>query len=120
MTLEFEELKEIALKLGERRQYRNKGIINTISEFHYKWINNPNSKFSPQGFAIREINITINSKKNCFISSISAIRCFYSQKYEKNIREKIEKILEEFPNFIEEEDIPEIEDEIHMFPFRIS
>ena len=110
-SLEIEELKLIALGLAKSRNFKDKNIINIITDFHHKWINDKSSLASPQGFTIRELNITINaiSKKKLMIPAISAIRCFYSQRYEKKEREKIENILSNYSNFYQKEIIPEIE-----------
>ena len=73
------------------------------------WKKDKSSIMSLQDFIIREINITINSisKKTFNILPISAIRCFYFQRYEKKEREKIENIISfKYATIYEKEIIP--------------
>ena len=58
-----DELKEIVIKIAEKKNFTNKKIDENIGEFHHKWTTNEISKKSPQYFTIRDLSSTITSLK---------------------------------------------------------
>ena len=104
-----DELKEIAIKIAEKKNFTEKKIAENIGEFHHKWTTNEISKKSPQCFTIRDLNSTITSLKE--IKPFEAILSFYGSRYEKNEREIMKKmIFDNFKDLYQEEiifDLPE-------------
>ena len=74
-----DELKEIAIKIAEKKNFTNKKIDENIGEFPHKWTTNEISKKSPQCFTIRDLSSTITSLKK--IKPYEAILSFYSSRY---------------------------------------
>ena len=54
-----DELKGIAIKIAEKKNFTEKKIAENIGEFHHKWTTNEISKKSPQCFTIRDLSSTI-------------------------------------------------------------
>ena len=90
-----DELKEIAIKIAEKKNFTEKNIAVNIGEFHHKWTSNEISKKSPQCFTIRDLSSTITSLKK--IKPYEAILSFYGSRYEKKVKEIMKKMI--FDNF---------------------
>ena len=73
------ELKEIAIKIAEKKNFTKKKIAENIGEFHHKWTTDEISKKSPQCFTIRDLSSTITSLKE--IKPNQAILSFYGSRY---------------------------------------
>ena len=102
-----DELKEIGIKIAEKKNFTEKKIAENIGEFHHKWITNEISKKSPQCFTIRDLNSTITSLKE--VKPFEAILSFYGSRYEKNEKEIMKKmIFDNFKDLYQEEKIPEL------------
>ena len=89
-----EELSKIAHKAAKKKSYKNDKVIDQISEFHNEWVKSEFSKKSPQCYTVRDLNISIKSIAKGK-SPEDVISCFYGSRYEKDVYEIMENILQE-------------------------
>ena len=82
--IKIEELKRIAEGIAIKNNYRNKEIVESISNLYYQWVyNEKESKTSPQCFTIRDIKTIIIaiSSENIKEEPGDAVNCFFGSRY---------------------------------------
>ena len=82
--IKIDELKRIAEGIAAKNNYKNKEIVESISNLHYQWVyKEKESKTSSQCFTIRDIKTTIIAISSEQIKEDpgDAINCFYGSRY---------------------------------------
>lgn len=94
--IEIDELKRIAEGIAAKNNYKNKEIVESITNLHYQWVyKEKESKTSSQCFTIRDIKtviITISSEQ-IKEEPGDAINCFYGSRYRGEAFDRLMNII---------------------------
>ena len=80
-SFDIEELRNIAIEIAKKNNYKKLDIVKKISDLHYQWVyQEKDSNSSPQCFTVRDINSTIKAISEGQEPG-DAINCFYGSRY---------------------------------------
>lgn len=113
--LDKEELKKIGIGIGRKFGYEKEDIINSLVDFHLKWVNQYSSDDDIQCFTIREIISTIKSLAKGY-SINDCLMTIYGARFKNEMKKKlINEIKIFFPFQLDEKFLIQIK--MNNFPF---